>query len=66
MELRVPVSPEQEELIMEFAVTENKQLGIYTDERVWMLGQARKLKPGCKIKGADLDLEKGEWVLEVE
>jgi hypothetical protein len=64
--LRVPISPEQEELIADYAFSADKQLGIYTDERIWMIQQARKQLPGCVVKSADLDIAKGQWVLEVE
>jgi hypothetical protein len=65
-QIRVPVSPEQEEFIVQFAASEDKQLGIYNDERHWMVAQARMRFPGCHVKAADLDIENGQWVLEIE
>jgi len=65
-QIRVPVSPEQEEFIVQFAASDDKQLGIYPDERHWMVAQARMQYPACYVKAADLDIENGQWVLEIE
>lgn len=63
MEIRVPVSPEQEELIVDHAI--GAELMLYPGERAWMLNQARKQVKNCIIVSADLDIENGEWVLSV-
>ncbi len=63
MEIKVPVSPEMEEVIFEHAF--GGELGVYPDERAWILTQARKKVPGCVVLAADLDIENGEWVLSV-
>ena len=45
---------------------ENKELGMQPDERHWMLAQARKLHPNCRILKADLNLYDGTWTLEID
>jgi hypothetical protein len=65
MELRIPCSPEQEDVIADHAMF-NAPLGILPDEKAWMLSRARALHPGCKILAADLDIENASWVLTIE
>lgn len=64
-ELRVPCSPEQEDILLEHALGKC-ELGVLPDERAWMLAQARKQSPGCRIVAADLDIENATWVLTVQ
>lgn len=63
--IRIPCSPEQCEVIADHFF-ENKELGMVSDERQWMLIKLRATYPFAKIKGADLDVEKGEWVLDTD
>jgi hypothetical protein len=63
--ITVPCSPEQEDIILEHGLGRG-QLGVLPDERAWMIAQARKQQPGCRIIGADLDIENATWVLTVE
>ena len=65
MILTIPVSPEQEEVITEH-VFSGGELGVVKDEKVWMLAQARKKHPGCRILGADLNIPTLEWDLTIE
>lgn len=65
MNIRIPCSPEQMDVIADHII-ENKVLGVQPDERHWMLSQARKKFPNCKILSADLDLYEGEWVLQID
>jgi len=64
-QIRVPCSPEQEEVIFYHAATD-AELGILPDERAWIMAQARTVHPGCTVTGADLDIENGTWVVDVE
>ncbi len=64
-ELTVPVSPEQEEVIARHLLL-GAELGMVPDERVWMLGHARRKHPNCRIMSADLDVACGEWTLVLE
>lgn len=67
MELRFKCSPEQEEVIADHALsTGNGPLYIQPDERAWIVANARKQVPGCVVKSADLDIENGTWVVQVE
>jgi hypothetical protein len=45
---------------------DDKGLGMQPDERHWMLAQARKQFPNCKILSADLIATYGEWDLEID
>lgn len=63
--IKVPVSPEQEDVLFDHAMGKG-ELGMLPDERHWMVAQARKQVPGCRVTGADLDVANGQWVLEIE
>jgi hypothetical protein len=63
--INIPVSPEQEDVILDH-VAYGKPLGIQPDEKAWMLSQARKLHPSCRILSADLSIGDAEWNLEIE
>jgi len=65
MIITIPVSPEQEEVIAEHFIN-GSELGVVVDEKVWMLAQARKQHPGCKILAADLNIPTLEWDLTIE
>jgi hypothetical protein len=65
MIISIPVSPEQEDVITEH-VFNHAELGVVNDEKAWMLGQARKKHPGCKILAADLNIATLEWDLTIE
>jgi hypothetical protein len=65
MILTIPCSPEQTDVIADHLIYE-KVLGVQPDERAWMLAQARKQYPTCKIRKADLDLENAEWILTLD
>lgn len=65
IEMTVPVSPEQQEVIADYALGDG-ELGLLPDERQWMIAQARKKHPGCVIKAADLNLHDLTWVLSIE
>ena len=62
--LRIKCSNEQLDVIEDHLLT-GAELGVLPDERHWMLAQVRKLHPEAKIKSANLDLENGEWELEI-
>jgi len=64
MKLTIDCSPEQMDVIGDHLL-EDKELGMQPDERHWMLAQARKQYPNCKINSADLDLYNGTWILEI-
>jgi hypothetical protein len=65
MKIVIDCSPEQVEVIADHFLT-GGELGMLPDERSWMLAQARKQHPNCKIVRADLDLEEVKWILEIE
>jgi hypothetical protein len=65
MIIEVDCSPEQLEVIGDHLL-DGKELGMQPDERHWMVAQARKLHPTCKVLNADLNLTKGTWSLEIE
>ncbi len=62
--LRVPVSPEQEDLLFEHAL--GGELVLAPGERAWMLNQLHKRRPKASIISAVLDIEEGEWVLDIK
>jgi len=64
MRLVIDCSPEQMDVIADHLL-DGKEIGMLPDERHWMMAQARKKFPKCKILGADLDVMNGEWVLEI-
>lgn len=64
MNITIDCSPEQMDVIGDHFL-EGKPLGMQPDERHWMLAQARKKMPECKIISADLDVMNGHWILEV-
>ena len=63
--LAIPVSSDQEDVITEH-VFGRAELGMVKDEKAWMMAQARKKHPGCKIIGADLNIPTLEWDLTIE
>jgi hypothetical protein len=63
--LTIPCSPEQTDVIADHLIYD-AVLGVQPDERAWMLSQARKQHPTCKILKADLDLENAEWILTLD
>lgn len=65
MIIRFPVSPEQEEVIVDHLL-EGVELGMQPDERAWILSSVHKMQPGAKVKSADLDLEAAEWIVEIK
>lgn len=64
--IAIPVSPEQEDVIADHAVYGRGELGVVAGENAWMLAQARKKYPGCKILSADLNIPTLEWDLTIE
>lgn len=64
MRLVIDCSPEQLDVIADHLL-DGKEIGMLPDERHWMMAQARKKYPKCKIVSADLDILEGEWVLEI-
>ena len=64
-EVRIPCSPEQEEVIVEHAIS-GLPLGMQPDERAWIRGQLAKLGHTGRILGADLDIEEAEWVVTLK
>ena len=65
MIITISVSPEQEDIITDH-VFNGGELGVVADEKIWMLTQARKKYPGCKILSADLNIPTLEWDLTIE
>lgn len=65
MIITIDCSPEQMDVIADHFI-ENKELGMQPDERHWMLSQARKQYPNCRILKADLNLYEGTWTLEID
>ena len=65
MKLIIDCSPEQMDVIADHLL-EDKELGVQPDERAWMLANARKQYPNCRILGADLNLYDGTWTLEID
>ena len=65
MNITIDCSPEQMEVIADHLL-EDKELGMQPDERHWMLAQARKQHPNCRILKADLNLYDGTWSLEID
>jgi hypothetical protein len=63
--ITIDCSPEQMDVIADHLI-EDKELGMQPDERHWMLAQARKQYPNCKILKADLNLYDGTWTLEID
>lgn len=62
-EVKVPCSPEQEDVIAEHLLF-GGELGILPDERAWIRNHVSKLVVGT-IVGAELDLENATWVVQV-
>ncbi len=60
----IDCSPEQLDVIADHLFY-NKELGVLPDERAWMLSQARKQHPQCRIVSADLDIGNGTWTLQL-
>lgn len=65
MNITIDCSPEQMDVLADHMI-ENKELGMQPDERHWMMAQARKLYPNCRILKADLNLYDGTWSLEID
>lgn len=65
VEVKIPCSPEQEEIIFDHAIN-NGPLGILPDERAWILNNVRKLGHHGKIQSADLDLTEAQWVVSIQ
>jgi hypothetical protein len=65
LRLVVECSPEQQDIIADHFL-EDGEISMRKDERHWMLAQARKIHPNCKILKADLDVINGEWVLQID
>jgi hypothetical protein len=42
------------------------ELGMQPDERAWILSHARKVYPEGKVTAADLDIENGQWVVQIQ
>jgi len=64
LELRIPCSPEQEEVIADHLLF-GQQLGMQPDERAWIVSRIKKQYPTAKVIAADLDLANAEWVVTV-
>lgn len=64
-ELRIKCSPEQEDVIVDHVLYDGP-LGLQPDERAWMLYQARKIYPDCRIQHVILDIENAEWILTIQ
>jgi hypothetical protein len=64
-EYTIPVSFDQLEAI-EDHLFQGEELGMVSDERVWMLKQLHKKYPGAKILAADLNQIDGTWLLKVD
>jgi len=62
-ELRVPCSPEQEDVIADHVLYDT-ELGMLPDERAWILSRIRKITD-AKIISANLDIVKAEWVVTI-
>lgn len=65
MIIKFPVSPEQEEVIVDHLLL-GHPLGMQPDERAWILMQVSKRCPGSRVLAADLDLENAEWCVTVQ
>jgi hypothetical protein len=65
VKITVPCSSMQEETIAQHALG-LCELVVFPGERAWMVDQARKQVPNCRVVGAHLDIENGRWNLEVE
>lgn len=65
VELRIPCSPEQEEVIADH-LFEEKELGMQPDERAWIISQVRKRAGNVRILGAELDVGSAEWIVQVQ
>lgn len=62
--LEIPVSPEQLDVIADHHLY-GHELGLLPDERAWMLANARKKFPNCKILKAELNTSEGTWLLHL-
>lgn len=65
MIVEIPCSPEQEDVIADHLFY-GGELGVLPDERAWMLSQARKLHPDCRILAAELVIESATWRLKLQ
>lgn len=65
MKITIEASLMQKETIAQHALG-LCELVMFPGERNWMVLQARRQVPGCKVKSANLDVENGRWELEVE
>jgi hypothetical protein len=64
-ELRVPCSPEQEDVIADH-LFEDAELGMLPDERAWIIAQVAKRVGDAKILSADLDIGSAEWIVRIQ
>jgi hypothetical protein len=64
MNLVIKCSPEQIDVIGDHYL-DGSELGVLPDERHWMLAQARKIQPSCRILSAELDAPNGTWILQI-
>lgn len=42
------------------------ELVMFPGERAYIMEEARRKVPGCRVTAANLDVENGRWELEVE
>lgn len=64
-ELRVPCSPEQEDVLADHLLL-GGPLGMQPDERAWIVAQVRRAHPMARVVAADLDLGAAVWVVTIE
>lgn len=62
--LRIPCSPEQEDVIADHLFDE-RPLGMQPDERAWITSHVRRQYPQAKIVGADLDVAGASWIVTI-
>ena len=65
MKITIEASLMQKETIAHHALGLG-ELVMFPGERTYMVEQARKQVPGCRVTAAHLDVENGRWELEVE
>ena len=65
MEVRIPCSPDQEDVIADHLLLGNA-IGMQPDERAWIIANVRKLYPQARVQSADLDLAESEWVVQIK
>lgn len=65
IELRIPCSPEQEDVIADHLFL-GQALGMLPDERAWIIAHVHKQHPSGRVMAADLNIVAAQWIVQVQ